>query len=59
MDGERHGDMSPASLLCGDSGMIFSKDTDSNTARHQVRRSRKTTIMRELVIMVTITAAVI
>lgn len=39
MEGERHGDMSPASLLCGDSGRIFSSDTDSSTVRRILRRS--------------------
>lgn len=39
MDGERHGDVSPASLLCGDSGMILSSDTDSSTAEEKEMES--------------------
>lgn len=39
MEGERLGDMSPASLLCGDSGIIFSSDTDSRTALRMLRLS--------------------
>lgn len=32
MEGERQGEMSPGSLLAGDSGRNLSRDTDSRTA---------------------------
>lgn len=32
MEGERQGEMSPGSLVDGDSGMNLSRDTDSSTA---------------------------
>lgn len=37
MEGERQGEISPGSLLWGDSGINLSKDTDSSTAEGKVR----------------------
>lgn len=52
VDGERHGDRSPASLLWGDSGMIFSSDTDSSTARQRERRGTRITWMMMVTVIV-------